>query len=55
MNDDGSVVEMAGDALVWAFVFEERMRNIVRRPYAVIDGRVMPINDVVCHCPEAMQ
>lgn len=38
----------------WALE-QDRLRNVVRRPYAVIDGEVRPLTDVVYRDEEAMK
>jgi len=46
-------IDRAGRILFEWAVDQVRLRNIVRRPYAVIDGKLS--TDVVYHCPEAMR
>lgn len=48
-------VEYAGKYLAAWVVDQMRLRAIVRRPYAVIDGIARPLTDVIYHCPEAMK
>ena len=46
-------IGLAGRILFEWAVDQVRLRNIVRRPYAVIDGKVT--TDVVYHRPEDMK
>lgn len=48
-------IEEAGRYLAAWACNQVRLRNIVRRPYAIIGGEQVPLSDVVYHCPEAMQ
>lgn len=51
---DPAIAHAASHLAAW--VKEQcRMREIVRRPYAVIGGEVLPLTDVVYHQPEAMR
>lgn len=48
-------IEEAGRWLVAWVVNQIRLRAIVRRPFAVIDGQIRPEADVVYHDPGAMK
>lgn len=50
---EAAIASAASHLYAWA-VEQARLRGIVRRPYAVIDGEVRPLTDVVYHAPEAM-
>ena len=48
-------IQYAGRYLASWAIDQSRLRAVVRRPYAVIDGAVRPLDDVIYHCPEAMK
>lgn len=52
--EDPAIARAASLLWVWAHR-QARMREIVRRPYAVIDNQVRPLTDVVYHKPQAMR
>ena len=52
MKPPDEIVESAANYLLSWAIDQCRLREIVRRPFAVIDGEVVP---VVYHCPEAMK
>jgi hypothetical protein len=48
-------VDAAGRLVVTWAILQARLRDIVRRPYAVVDNKVRPLTDVVYRAPEAMR
>ncbi len=48
-------MDIAGRYLAAWAERQVQLREIVRRPYAVIDGRVRPLSEVVFHDPDAMR
>jgi hypothetical protein len=49
------IASAAGKYLAAWVIDQCRIREIVRRPFAIIEGQIVPVDHVVYHCPEAMK